>query len=127
MGRLQGVRVSTVFPAAVIQDVAAHMWTRVTDKALLDGSLRMPARECVDVAPLWDGDRPVAVGGSGPWPDQTPQRGPRVANLQLMRSDWAVRRFDARSVPLDTKGQHIPLLNALKTEKDAVVPCMGRR
>ena len=60
MGRLQGVRVSTVFPAAVIQDVAAHMWTRVTDKALLDGSLRMPARECVDVAPLWDGDRPVA-------------------------------------------------------------------
>ena len=32
--------------------------------------------------------------------------------------------------PLDTKGQHIPgqaLLNALKTEKDAVVPCMGRR
>jgi hypothetical protein len=43
-GWLQGARVTAAFPAAVIQDAGTHVWTRVTDKALFDGTLRMPAR-----------------------------------------------------------------------------------
>ena len=138
----------------------------MTDKALLDGSLRMPAGECADVAPLWDVSKMAPKGAvtgctacwamtrspalttghfretcSWLWGDRDSMaRSDALALLSvalalqnLMPSEATGQYADSMcselgALPLDTKGQHIPgqaLLNALKTEKDAVVPLHG--
>ncbi len=51
------------FPPALIQEAGLAAWTRVEDKALLDGSLRMPKGDCADVVvPLWDAKKLAEKG-----------------------------------------------------------------
>jgi len=167
VGRLQEARVYASFPAAVIQDVGANTWSRVTDKALLDGSLRMPAGDwCAEIVPLWDANKmapkgvvtgctacwamtrspaltsghfretcPFAWGDRGRMAksDVLALVGVALALQNMLPSEATGQHIDSMCselgvLPLDTTGHHIPgqvLLNALKTEKDGVVPLHG--